>query len=122
MVMNTSALLTNNATTTLAATLTNVATSLTVNTGDGAKFPNPVASEYFYATLSNTVGTSIEIVKVTARATDVFTIVRGQDGTTGTAFIIGDLVELRSIAAIMREKFDTQRFWGQTLARHTISF
>ena len=122
MATNTSALLTNNAATTLAGSLTNVATSLTVTTGGGAKFPNPAASEYFYATLSNTAGSSIEIVKVTARATDVFTIVRGQDGTTGTAFSASDLVELRPIAAIMREKFDAQRFWGQTIAQHTVLF
>jgi hypothetical protein len=101
-----SALLTNNASSTLAGSLTNVATSFSVAAGEGARFPNPGASEYFYVTLSNTAGSSIEIVKCTARATDVFTIVRGQDGTTGTAFNASDIVELRPIAALFREKVD----------------
>lgn len=103
----TSALLTNNASTTLASGITNVATSMTVAGGGGAEFPNPGGSEYFYATLSNVAGTVIEIVKCTARATDVFTIVRGQDGTTGTAFNASDIVELRPIAELFREKVDS---------------
>lgn len=107
-----SALLTNNAASTLASAITNVATSLTVSAGTGSKYPNPVAGEYFFVTLSNPAGTVIEIVKVTARATDVFTIVRGQDGTTGTAFNSADLVELRPNAEVVREKLDRKRYWG----------
>lgn len=102
----TAALLTNNATSSLAAGITNVATSLTVATGEGAKFPNPAAGEYFYVTLSTPTGTTIEIVKCTARATDVFTVVRGQDGTSGSAFSIADIVELRPVAILFREKAD----------------
>jgi hypothetical protein len=41
------------------------------------------------------------IVKVTARSTDTFTIVRGQEGTTPSAFTGGDKVELRITAATM---------------------
>lgn len=105
----TSALLTNNAESVLDAGITNVATSMAVSAGDGAMFPNPGAGEYFYATLSNSTGTTIEIVKCTARSTDTLTIVRGQDGTTGQAFSAGDLVELRPIAELFREKFDALR-------------
>lgn len=94
-----SILYTNNAATTLASGITNVATSLTVATGAGALFPNPTSPDVFYATLENAAGTSREIVKVTARTTDTFTIVRAQEGTTGTAFSTGDKVELRLTAA-----------------------
>lgn len=90
---------TNNAATTLASGITNVATSLTVATGTGALFPTLTGGQYFYCTLQNTAGTTVEIVKVTARTTDTFTIVRGQDNTTGTAFVTGDKVELRLVAA-----------------------
>ena len=87
-------LFTNNAATTLASGLTNVATSLTVAAATGAEFPTLAGAQYFYCTIANNAG-STEIVKVTARSTDTFTIVRGQDGTSGTAWSSGDKVELR---------------------------
>lgn len=89
---------TNNATTTLASGITNVATSLTVASGKGALFPTLSGSDVFYATLANTSGV-VEIVQVTARSTDTFTIVRGQDGTSAVAWNTGDKVELRVTAA-----------------------
>ena len=95
-----SILFTNNAATTLASGITNVATSLTVAAGKGALFPTISGSDFFYATLANGSG-GVEIVKVTARSTDTFTIVRGQDGTSGVAWNTGDKVELRVTAAAM---------------------
>lgn len=92
-------LFTNNAASTLASSINSSVTSLTVASGQGTLFPNPTAGQYFYCTLSNTAGTIIEIVKVTARSTDTFTIVRGQDNTTASAFSAGDKVELRLTAA-----------------------
>jgi hypothetical protein len=86
-------LFTNNATTLLDADIDTVVTSLTVTTGEGAKFPDPSGGDWFYATLQ--AGSLIEIVQVTARSTDVFTIVRGQDGTSGASFSAGATVELR---------------------------
>ena len=94
-------LFTNNAITTLASAITNSATSLTVAAAAGARFPTPTSPDFFYATLIE--GANIEVVKVTARSTDTFTIVRGQDGTTGTAFGIGARVELRVNAALLQE-------------------
>jgi hypothetical protein len=90
---------TNNASTTLASGIDSSVTSLTVAAGTGALFPTLAGSEYFYTTLSNIAGTIIEIVKVTARSTDTFTIVRGQDNTAASSFIAGDKVELRVTAA-----------------------
>jgi len=94
-------LFTNNAATTLSASITSGDTSLTVASGGGALFPNPTAPDYFLVTLVGVSGTSIEIVQVTARSTDTFTIVRGQEGTTPSAFTGGDKVELRITAATM---------------------
>lgn len=94
-------LFTNNATTTLASAITSSATSLTVATGAGSKFPGPTSPDFFYATLVE--GANIEVVKVTARSTDTFTVVRGQDGTAGTAFNAGAKVELRINAALLQE-------------------
>ena len=41
----------NNANATLAASITNSATSITVTSGQGARFPTLSAGDYFYATL-----------------------------------------------------------------------
>ena len=90
---------TNNASTTLASSILVGATSLTVATGTGGLFPTLAGSQYFYCTLSNVGGSVLEIVKVTARSTDTFTIVRAQDNTTASAFSAGDKVELRLVAA-----------------------
>mgnify|MGYP003353135798 CR=1 FL=1 len=97
---------TNNASSTLASGITNSATSLTVATGQGALFPTLGAGDYFFCTLANSGG-SIEIVKVTARSTDTFTVVRGQEGTTPSAFSASDKVELRITAGVMQAAAQT---------------
>ena len=98
-------LFTNNAATTLASGITNVATTLTVAAGQGVLFPSPTGGNYSYITLINAAGTVLEIVKLTARSTDTLTITRGQEGTTASAFSTGDKVELRVTAAGMSDTF-----------------
>ncbi len=109
---------TNNASTTLSSGITAIATSLTVATGAGALFPTPSGAAFFYCTLQNVAGTLREIVKVTARTTDTFTIVRAQDGTSGQIFSTSDKVELRVTAADLNNfgQLDTGNTWatGQT--------
>lgn len=90
----------NRASSTLAAGITNSATSLSVAAGHGARFPAITAPDYFYATLDDSAG-NVEIVRVTARSTDTFTIVRGQDGTSGLAFSAGATIELRVVKAML---------------------
>ena len=92
-------LFTNNATTTLGSSLLVGATSLTVSSGTGALFPT-TTSGYFYVSLVNS-SNQIEFVKVTARSSDTFTIVRAQNGSTARAYSAGDKVELRLIAAAL---------------------
>lgn len=89
--------LANNAVTRLAATLTTASTSLSVTPGTGALFPALSAGDYFPSTITKQDG-SLEIVKVTARSSDVFTIVRAQENTTSKAFSAGDRIELRMTA------------------------
>jgi len=93
---------TNNATATLASSINDSVTSLTVTTGLGTLFPTLSGGDYFYCTLSDVSG-DIEIVKVTARSTDTFTIVRGQDNTTADSWAAGDKVELRLVAASLND-------------------
>lgn len=90
----------NNASTTLAASLSSVATSLTVSAGTGALFPGLSAGQRFNAVLMDS-SNNIEIVQVTARTSDTFTIVRAQEGTTARSYSSGDRVELRMSAAAL---------------------
>lgn len=92
----------NNAFSTLAGSLSAIATSLTVSTGHGDRFPVIAGADYTYITLEDASG-NIEIVKVIARSTasDVMTIVRNQDGTVARSWAAGDIVELRVIAALL---------------------
>ena len=99
------ALFSNNASTTLAAGITNAATSITVATGTGALFPALSGANFFYGTLVDGSG-NIEIVKVTARSGDTMTVVRGQDNTTARAYSSGAKFELRVTAAGLANKVD----------------
>ncbi|WP_353622398.1 hypothetical protein [Citrobacter sp. Cpo073] len=83
----------NNAQTVLAAGISSTATSLTVNTGTGTLFPSPVAGTSFFklTIIDAATGSLTEIVHVTARAGDVFTIQRAQEGTTARAWSANDI-------------------------------
>jgi len=78
----------------LFAPLSDSGTTLEVYTGDGSLFP----AAPFYLTISpkNKWSRKInsEIVLVTAKSTDSFTITRAQKGTTAKAFDYGDLVAI----------------------------
>lgn len=95
-----SVLFSNNASGALASSITSSGTTITLTTGGGAQFPAISGGNYFYATLTDS-SNNLEIVKVTARATDVFTVVRAQEGTTGRAYAATDKLELRVTAAVM---------------------
>jgi hypothetical protein len=100
-------LFTNNAVSALASGITDVATSLTVTTGEGALFPSPTGGDFFMLTLTQAGSeTSWEVVKVTARTGDALTIVRAQDGTTAAAWGVGAKAELRVTAEALNGKQD----------------
>lgn len=84
----------NNAQTVLAAGISSTATSLTVNAGTGTLFPSPVAGSSFFklTIIDAATGTLTEIIHVTARNGDVFTIQRGQEGTVPRAWSANDIV------------------------------
>lgn len=92
----------NNASATLASSITSAATSITLSTGEGAFFPSLIAGEFFFATLIDS-SNNLEIVRVTARTGDALTVVRAQDNTAARAYTAGDKLELRVVAAVMNE-------------------
>ena len=94
----------NNATSTLAGSISNVATTCNLAPGTGALFPNPNTGdgEYFMLTFTDAAtGLQNEIVKVTARSTDTLTIVRAQEGTSAQGWTAGDLASNLNTAGSM---------------------
>lgn len=92
----------NNCSSTLAGSISGSATSLTLATGDGAKFPSPSGGDYFDFTLEQ--GTTREIARCTARSGDVLTITRAVEAIAGVgavaqAFTTGATVAIRTTAA-----------------------
>lgn len=81
----------NFAKTTLAGSISNTATSITLAAGSGALFPALTGTQYFIATLTD-AATQLnhEIVKVTARSSDTLTVVRAQESTTALNWNAGD--------------------------------
>lgn len=74
----------NNASTTLSGSINTSQTSITVVSA--ADFPVVSSPDYFYITtyeISGSVEINIEILKVTAVSGAIWTVERGQDGTTG---------------------------------------
>lgn len=99
----------NNAASTLAGSLTAIATTVSVAAGEGARFPSLGASDWFMATIVKLVAgvPTWEIIKVTARSGDTLTMLRGQESTTGLIFSGGDKIELRMTASALDSKADT---------------
>src|SRR4029434_4016236 len=67
-------------------------TSLTVTAGDGAIFPTVPFNASILPVGVRPTPAVAEIVRVTARSGDVFTIARVQEGSTARAIIAGDLI------------------------------
>ncbi len=89
--------ITNNAASLLTTALTAIDTSCSVTVGTGALYPTLGVGDYFFATIQD-ASNRLEIIKVTARATDGMTIVRAQEGTTALTWSAGDILELRMTA------------------------
>jgi microcystin-dependent protein len=92
----------NNATGRLRSNTLASSTLLTLDTGEGNKFPLPGAGDWFWVTLDDRREGKIEICKCTARSTDNLTVVRAQEGTVALDFLAGAIV--------------SNRFTAQTLA------
>ena len=81
----------NNANSTLAAGITSGQTSIQLAAGTGALFPSPGLNQYFPVTFNDVLtGLIYEIAWCTSRASDTLTVIRGQEGTTARAWLLGD--------------------------------
>lgn len=75
------------------------AISVSVQAGDGAKFPNAP----FHATLHTGNPDTGEIVKVTVKSTDTFTIERAKEGTSAAEWAAGTKLELLITAQLLND-------------------
>ncbi len=88
--------LANNAKSFLSGAINTTDTTLSLNPGDGAKFPTLAAGDWFWGTLiDQTDSDNLEIIRVTAISGDTLTIERAQESTTAKSFVSNDLVEQR---------------------------
>lgn len=90
----------NFAVSTLLNPITASALALSSQAGDGSLFPSLSADDDYSLVLED-VDLNREIVRVTARAGDNFTIVRGRDGTSARSWPAGTLMEIRPLARDM---------------------
>ena len=86
-------LMANDASSTLAAPISNTATSATLAAGTGTEFPAPSAGQQFPITFNDAAtGLLTEIVYCTTRSGDTCNpIVRAQEGTVAQNWLAGDL-------------------------------
>lgn len=95
-------LFTNLAGGTLLSPITSGATTLTLNSGQGALFPSPTGNQFFPLVLQSAANSALlEVTWCTSRSTDTLTIVRAQEGTSALAFNAGDLAQLRPTGATL---------------------
>lgn len=90
--------LTNNATALLAGSISDSDTEIALSTGKGALFPS-LAGVGDWSPIVVVTGSTREIMRATARAGDVLTVERAQEGTSAMAFEAGARVDLRLTAA-----------------------
>lgn len=88
-------------------------TSLTVDTGHGARFPAVPFNATVWPLGEIPDPTNAEIVRVTAIATNTLTITRAQESTTARAIIVGDQIA----ATITKKTIDDLRADDLTVAQ-----
>lgn len=98
----------NNAATTLFSSVIVSDSQIIVSPGGGALFPAAGGSNYFMVTVVDIATGLLEIMKVTNRSGDTFTVVRAQEGTTARAFPSGSPVELRLTAQSILDAIDVK--------------
>jgi microcystin-dependent protein len=85
----------NNAFGNLAAAIGTGDLTITLQAGQGQRFPATLNGDWFYATILNASG-ALEVIKCISRNGDILTtVIRGWDNTTPLAFVAGSPVEAR---------------------------
>lgn len=94
-------LFSNNASSTLRTDLGAGSLAITLPTGEGAKYPSPGGGQACVLTIEDRRSGRMEIVWMTARSTDVLTVVRGQEGTSDQNFLAGAIISCRVTKGVL---------------------
>ncbi len=113
-------LFSNNAGSSLSAAITSAATSMDlVSAGN---LPTPTGGDYFLLTLLGLNASGVEsvweIIKCTARTNNTLTVVRAQEGTTGAAWPLGSVCQMRPTAGTFSAKADLSTYTVFAAANH----
>jgi microcystin-dependent protein len=93
----------NNASTTLAQSISSSTTTITLATGTGSVFPSPTGNQAFKLSLTDaSTRLQHEVTLCTSRSGDVCTVLRGQEGTTAQSWSAGDIVANLPTAGTMQ--------------------
>lgn len=92
----------NDAVSRIASGISSTDTTITLVPGSGTLFPVLSSGDYFPATLIKSDG-SREIIRVTARSSDVLTVTRAQESTVALTFNANDKIELRLTAGTLTD-------------------
>lgn len=93
--------LNNNASSSLAASLSSTETLIRVLAGHGVRFPVLNDGDWFPLAVQNANG-NIEYMRATARAGDVISVLRHQENTEALTFDAGDVVFLPLTVAALK--------------------
>lgn len=91
----------NNASSSLAASMSTTETMVRVLAGHGVRFPSIGVGDWFPLAVQNVHG-DIEYMRATARAGDVMTVLRAQEDTQAIVFDAGDVVFLPLTTAALQ--------------------
>lgn len=90
-------------------------TSLVVQAGDGAKFPTPPFNATVWPAGVEPLSGNAEIVRVTAIATDTFTIVRTQEGSSARSIAGGDQIAANITVKTLTDAEDKPIFYHRQI-------
>lgn len=95
----------------IAAAVTTGATSITVQAGQGARFPAIAAGRYLPCIITNVTGVS-EQVNITAISTDTLTVTRAVNGTTALEWGLGDEIFIAQRAGELNDYVPRKEEWA----------
>src|SRR5690348_9157544 len=81
----------------------NSGTSLVVAAGEGAKFPTVPFNVVVWPANTQPSSANAEIVRVTNKATDTFTITRTQESTAARSILVGDQISAAITAKLLTD-------------------
>lgn len=87
-------------------------TSLVLTAGQGAAFPSPAAGQFFAVTVQSTISGAFEVCYCTARAGDVLSVERAQEGTTAQVFLAASSVVQMRLTKGTMEKLVQRHYTG----------